>query len=304
MRPIVPHVAPTWVSAAIALGISALGCGEPAAPTLPSDELAYRSLADGALYLMRADGSGRRRIWSSTDDGVMCPSWSPDGSAIAFHKFIANQIVVLTIATGQEHQLTSGSDQNQCPMWSPDGTRIAFFRIAATDTQGYPLFVMGADGTNPTRLGTGTFMADRGSWSPDGRSIAASRYPDNQIVLVDAVSGATGLPLTSGSGGRGPSWSPDGRRITFNVQEGASEFIDVMDADGANVRRLTSSPFLDQYPVWTLDGRVITFHRYQNSSIPGVLLASLHMVRLDRTAVPWTVGDSAQGDLPIWRPHR
>ena len=233
----------------------------------------------------------------------MCPSWSPDGSAIAFHKFIANQIVVLTIATGQEHQLTSGSDQNQCPMWSPDGTRIAFFRIAATDTQGYPLFVMGADGTNPTRLGTGTFMADRGSWSPDGRSIAVSRYPDNQIVLVDAVTGAAGLPLTSGSGGRGPSWSPDGRRITFNVQDGATEAIYVMDATGANARRLTSSPFFDQYPVWTLDGALITFHRYQNSAIPGVPLASLHMVRLDGTAVPWTVGDSARGDLPIWRPH-
>src|SRR5437667_284848 len=212
MRPIVTHVAPTWISAALALGISALGCGEPAAPALPSDELAYRSLVDGALYLMRADG------------------------------------------------------------------------------------------TNPARLGTGTFMADRGSWSRDGRSIAASRYPDNQIVLVDAVTGAAGLPLTSGSGGRGPSWSPDGGRITFNVQDGATEAIYVMDATGANIRRLTSSPFLDQYPVWTLDGRLITFHRYQNRSIPGPPLASRHLPRLDGTAAPWPAGDSAHGDLPIWRP--
>src|SRR5213592_2009972 len=128
---------PPCVLAIIALGISALGCHEPVAPVLPREELAYRSLADGGLYLMRADGSARRRIWSSVDDGVMCPSWSPDGSEIAFHKLIANQIFVLTIATGEERQLTSGPDQNQCPIWSPDGTRIGFFRVAATAPEGY-----------------------------------------------------------------------------------------------------------------------------------------------------------------------
>src|SRR6266540_1330041 len=176
-----------WMPAAFLLGVSALACRDATAPTLPAGELAYRSLAEGGLFLMRADGSGRRRGWFSTEDAVMCPSWSPDGSKIAFHKLYANQIFVVAIGTGEERQLTSGPDQNQCPIWSPDGARIAFFRVAATATQGYPLFVMRADGTDPARLGTATFMADRGSWSPDGKWIAASRYPDNQIVLVDAV---------------------------------------------------------------------------------------------------------------------
>ena len=293
-----------WMPAAFLLGVSALACRDATAPTLPAGELAYRSLAEGGLFLMRADGSGRRRVWFSTEDAVMCPSWSPDGSKIAFHKLYANQIFVVAIGTGEERQLTTGPDQNQCPIWSPDGRRIAFIRIPVGAT-GYALFVMNADGTNATRLGSGTFVADRGSWSPDGKLIAASSW-DNQVVLVNAETGAVSIDSTPGIGARAPAWSPDGQQITFAGQENGNLAIYVMEADGKNVRRLTSTFYNDQYPVWTLDGRLITFHRYQYRSItPGapILFASLHLLRLDGTEVPWIVGDSAQGDLPIWRPH-
>lgn len=294
-----------WITAALVLGVSALACRDATAPTLPEGEFAYRSLGEGGLFLMRADGSARRRVWFSTDDLVMCPSWSPDGSKIAFHKFYANQIFVVAIATGLEHQLTTGPDQNHCPMWSPDGGRIAFIRIPVGATAGYPLFVMNADGTDPTRLGSATFVADRGSWSPDGQLIAASNW-DNQIALVNTETGAVSIDPTPGIGARGPEWSPDGQHITFSGQENGNQAIYVMDASGDNVRRLTDGFYIDQYPVWTLDGRLITFHRYRYESItPGAptLFASLHLVRLDGTEVPWIVGDSAQGDLPIWRPR-
>jgi TolB protein len=238
----------------------------------------------------------------------MCPSWSPDGSAIAFHKFIANQIFVLSIVTGEERQLTSGPDLNQCPMWSPDGAQIAFFRIPTFAPDGYPLFVMRANGTNATRLGKVNFMADRGSWSPDGRWIAASRYPDDQIVLVNAQTGDAGLTLTSGSGGRAPSWAPDGSRITFMSWKAGSAAIYVMRANGTDVRQVTPSyvgapEFADQYPVWTLDGRMITFHRYRPSKVPGIPLATLHAIELDGADVSWPAGEAADGDLPIWRPR-
>lgn len=295
-----------WLMPAVAIGaVSALACRDVTAPQLPGGELAYRSLADNGLFLMRADGSGRRRIWYSNDDGLMCPSWSPDGSQIAFHKFIANQIFVLAIATGQEHQLTTGPEENQCPAWSPDGSRIAFIRIPATSTPAYSLFVMDADGTNSAPLGTGTFVADRLRWSPDGKAIAASTWHD-QIALVNSETGAIQIDSTPGIAARAPDWSPDGQQITFAGEGSGNPAIYVMDANGKNLLRLTDGSFNDQYPVWTLDGRLITFHRYQyqpTTAGGSALLASLHLVRLDRTAVPWPAGDSAHGDLPIWRPH-
>ena len=290
----------------VRLGIVVLAtaCSDGAGPVLPGDELAYRSLTENGIFLMRADGSDRRRIWSSIGDGSDCHSWSPDGSAITFHTFVGNQIVKVSVATGHEDTLTSGPFKNHCPMWSPDGNRIAFIRVADTMVTGYPLYVMNSDGSNPTRLGTGRFVANRGSWSPDGRWIALTRFSDYQIVLVNAATGELGPPL--GVGG-GPSWSPDGRRIVFNGQVATGLQVYVMNADGSNVQRLTTNDFNDQYPVWTRDGKLITFHRYQyrsDSTLPQPrLVASLHMIHLDGTPVRWVVGDSAGGDLVVWRPH-
>ncbi len=294
-----------------AAAILAAGCSDTTGPPLPRDELAYRSLAEGGIFLMKADGSGRRRIWFD-NDYAMCDSWSPDGSAIAFHLNDADQIVKVTVSSGRVDTLTSGPNGSECPMWSPDGRRIAFIRIVRDSvTSGFQLYTMNANGTSPTRLGTGTFMADRGSWSPDGRWIAVTRYSDDKIVLVNATTGEVGPSLV---GGRAPSWSPDGRRIAFDAQVGGDMQIYVMNADGANVQRLTVDDSLglnDQYPVWTLDGTLITFHRYQymrdTTAIPTSgprLVASLHMITPEGSAVRWAVGDSAGGDLVVWRPRQ
>ena len=291
-----------WLAFAV-FGLAIGGCNDPAGPPLflRNDLLAYRSLVEGGLFVMRPDGSSRHRIWFG-NDFAMCDSWAPDGSAIAFHS--GNQIIKVTVATAHEDTLTSGPYYNHCPMWSPDSRRIAFIRFADTMTAGYQLYVMSADGTNPTRLGTATFVADRGSWSPDGKWIAATRFADDQIVLINATTGEAGTPLKFG---RAPSWSPDGQRIAFSAQTSSGSAIYVMDSSGQNVQPLTSGDLVDQYPVWTPDGTLITFHRYEympQPSLPPRLVSSLHMLHLDGGAVPWPVGESAGGDLVIWRPQR
>ena len=293
------------IMAALVLGVaSTIACNDATGPALPHGQLAYRRMADGGLYLMGADGSGRRRVWYANNDAAVCPSWSPDGSRIAFHTFYVSQIFVVTVATGQVQQLTNGPDGNQCPAWSPDGSRIAFIGISTSPSYSYSLYVMNADGTNPTLLSTGNFVADRLSWSPDGRFIAAATSSD-QILLVNSETGAVQLDSTPGIAARAPYWSPDGQRIAFTGENG-SPSIYVMDANGKNIHRLTNDSFIDDYPVWTLDGQEVTFYRYQYKSTPAggsIFIASLHLVRLDGTEVPWVAGDSAQGDFPIWRPR-
>lgn len=83
----------------------------------------------------------------------------------------------------------------------------------------------------------------------------------------------TGLvtQLTSGSDSRDetPRWSPDGSRILFastrayygdDAAQGEPAYdIHVMDADGRNIRRLTSGPGNDRDPAWFPDGRSIVY---------------------------------------------
>jgi Tol biopolymer transport system component len=56
------------------------------------------------------------------------------------------------------------------------------------------------------------------------------------------------------------AWSPDGRQIAFvSTKNDANMEIYVMNADGTNVRRLTTNTFDDTDPTWSPDGSKIAF---------------------------------------------
>ena len=111
------------------------------------------------ICVVNRDGTGLVRL---TDDAQRDdhPAWSPDGTRIAFTRYpvgrtddASGQIVLLDVATKQMAPLTQGLD----PAWSRDGSTLVF-------AGGDGLFVIGADGTNRTRLTTGAHRAP--AWRP------------------------------------------------------------------------------------------------------------------------------------------
>ena len=77
---------------------------------------------------MNADGTNQTNI---SNDGTTYyyPSWSPDGSKIAFASPLKAHIWVMNPDGTNQTRLTN-DDQldgtNYYPSWSPDGTKIAF----------------------------------------------------------------------------------------------------------------------------------------------------------------------------------
>jgi Tol biopolymer transport system component len=70
------------------------------------------------------------------------------------------------------NNLTNSAADDRAPAWSPDGTKIAFVRRG-------DIFVMDADGSNPTNLTYSQSMDNQGpAWSPDGTRIAFSSAPN------------------------------------------------------------------------------------------------------------------------------
>jgi Tol biopolymer transport system component len=123
------------------------------------------SFAACQLGTMNADGTDAQRLTKSPVADER-PTWSPDGTKIAFtRKQRGNTDVYAITADGRrEQRLTSGPADDYQPTWSPDGTRIAF----GSNRAGPPsLYVMHADGTRVARLTTPNKGQDEDlSWQP------------------------------------------------------------------------------------------------------------------------------------------
>ncbi len=79
------------------------------------------------LYVMDADGSGRRKI---ADMDVNWPSWSPDGRWIAFSSDVVGWrediFVVPSDGSQKPINITNSVRDDYKPMWSSDGRRLTF----------------------------------------------------------------------------------------------------------------------------------------------------------------------------------
>jgi TolB protein len=153
------------------------------------------------------------------------------------------------------------------PSWSPEGRRLVYRRQPGDDAS-TEIYAVGADGSGQRRL-TNNDVADWGpDWSPDGRSIV---WNSSVGTFGFGFYGYTMRP--DGSGVRRlsrhyveyPAWSPDGSRIAFMAQEPGAVGsnpdynIFVMDADGSDAHRLTTTPGSDGWPAWSPDGSRIVF---------------------------------------------
>jgi TolB protein len=219
---------------------------------------------------MDAEGSGSRRLGPGSG-----PSWSPDGSKLAFAKTVdGNTDIYYTDAAAGGHvtRLTTHPAEDHGPAWSPDGSMIAFNSDRSGSDQIWRTNVeAGSWGYNLTQLTEDTphnRVNNFISWSPNGLWIAfeADRDRDDpEIYLANAVDGTDQRRLTfTRALDEVPSWSPDGRRILFSSdmhddpQSGTYD-IYIMDADGSNRKRLTVTPGAASYPSMSPDGKHIVY---------------------------------------------
>lgn len=285
----------TFFTAALLSLVSLTGCG--GALELDTSSSATASTADSSaqivfsrrmegmnadLFVMDDTGNNLRQI---TDTPLMelDPTWSPDGSRLAF-SYLNSGETGLGGFVGQVFSMRAdGSDrvgytqadgktaaQGSIPTWSPDGSLSYMYigTIWSIDPATSAIRQLTPEQSGPGQAPNPNIITEYDGWldwSPDGQSFVTSS--GSNIVHVKA-DGTLIKQLTAQSIDRDPVWSPDGTQIAF-VRDDQSQVGDdgvswpndvfVINADGSNLRRITTTRGIDHSPVWSPDGKRIVF---------------------------------------------
>ena len=104
------------------------------------------------IYSMNIDGSNQTRLTADLNDDID-PSWSPDGSKIAFVSNInQDREIYVASAGGKPKSLTSGWTDSLDPSWSPDSEKISF---ETYDSSFFQIYVTDLDSNNQTEITSG-----------------------------------------------------------------------------------------------------------------------------------------------------
>jgi hypothetical protein len=192
-------------------------------PSPDGTRVAFDSDRDGTrgIYVANRDGRGVRRV--SGEGFAALPSWSPDGTRLAFVRAERENenvwnLWMRDLESGTVRQVSFHREgKTSSASWFPDGTRISY-------SQGSRLWILDLESGRGREFATPSgSRLHSPAVSPDGARIIFQADRDG-AWLLDLQKGGMRRVLEDRSA-QALSWSPDGRRVAYYSRRDATWII-------------------------------------------------------------------------------
>lgn len=211
------------------------------------------------------------------------------------------QMYVLDFDTGESTLVSPGTGKTTCGYIHPSGSEVLFasthldadatskqqaeldFRASGKERryswdydEAMDIFSAGIDGNNQKRLTDAPGYDAEGSYSPDGKKIVFSSL--RSAFPLDGLSAAD--------------------RKLYDVDPAFYGEIYIMNADGSDQKRLTSTPGYDGGPFFSPNGERIIWRRFDKSG----MIADVYTMKIDGSDVKKITDFGAMSWAPFYHP--